>query len=119
MSNIRSATPADWPFWHSLDARIPRELFLSKAEAGECYIVEWNGAPAGLLRWNRFWVEVPFCTLLHRTEAARSGARPGAGGALGGGHARDGPRHVHDIHPVGRGRPAFLAGAGLQGRRQL
>ena len=71
MPNIRSATPADWPFWHSLDARIPRELFLSKAETGECYIVEWNGAPGGLLRWNRFWDEVPFCTLLYIDEKLR------------------------------------------------
>ena len=71
MPNIRSATPVDWPFWHSLDARIPRELFLRKVEAGECYIVEWNGAPGGLLRWNRFWDEVPFCTLLYIDEKLR------------------------------------------------
>ena len=71
MPNIRSATPADWPFWHSLDGRISRELFLHKVEAGECYIVEWNGAPGGLLRWNRFWDEVPFCTLLYIDEKRR------------------------------------------------
>ena len=71
MPNIRSATPVDWPFWHSLDGRISRELFLCKAEAGECYIVEWNGAPGGLLRWNRFWDEVPFCTLLYIDEKRR------------------------------------------------
>ena len=71
MPVIRFATPGDWPFWHSLDTRIPRELFLRKAEAGECYIVEWNGALAGLLRWNRFWDEVPFCTLLYIEEKRR------------------------------------------------
>ena len=71
MPVIRFATPGDWPFWHSLDTRIPRELFLRKAEAGECYIVEWNGAPGGLLRWNRFWDEVPFCTLLYIDEKLR------------------------------------------------
>ena len=71
MPNICFATPGDWPFWHSLDARISRALFLRKAEAGECYIVEADGAPAGLLRWNRFWDEVPFCTLLYIDEKRR------------------------------------------------
>ena len=71
MPTIRFATPDDRLFWHSLDRRISRELFLRKAEAGECYIAELNGAPAGLLRWNRFWDEVPFCTLLYIEEKRR------------------------------------------------
>ena len=71
MPVIRFATPGDWPFWHSLDTRIPRELFLRKAEAGECYVAELNGTPAGLLRWNRFWDEVPFCTLLYIEQKRR------------------------------------------------
>ena len=71
MPTVRLATPGDWPFWHSLDTRIPRALFLRKAEAGECYVAESNGAPAGLLRWNRFWDEVPFCTLLYIEDKRR------------------------------------------------
>ena len=71
MSITRFATPSDWPFWHTLDTRISRDLFLRKAEAGECYIVELNGAPTGLLRWNRFWDEVPFCTLLYIEQSRR------------------------------------------------
>ena len=64
MPTIRHARPADWPFWHSLDGRISPELFLRKVAAGECYVAEAGGEPVGLLRWNRFWDEVPFCTLL-------------------------------------------------------
>ena len=64
MITIRFATLCDWPFWHTLDNRISRDLFLRKAEVGECYIVELEAIPAGILRWNRFWDEVPFCTLL-------------------------------------------------------
>ena len=71
MLTIRFADPCDWPFWHGMDARICRELFLRKAEAGECYIAELNDSPAGLLRWNRFWDEVPFCTLLYIDEKRR------------------------------------------------
>ena len=79
MPVIRFATPDAWPFWHSLDTRIPRELFLRKTAVGECYVAELSGMPVGLLRWNRFWDEVPFCTLLF-IEASRRGQ--GLGRAL-------------------------------------
>ena len=71
MPTIRLARPSDWPFWHGLDGRVPRELFLRKAAAGECYVAEEVGEPVGLLRWNRFWDEVPFCTLLYIEQTRR------------------------------------------------
>lgn len=79
MPVIRFALPADWPFWHGLDKRISRALFLRKTAVGECYVAELSGMPVGLLRWNRFWDEVPFCTLLF-IEASRRGQ--GLGRAL-------------------------------------
>jgi GNAT superfamily N-acetyltransferase len=79
MPVIRFALPSDWPFWHSLDGRISRGLFLRKAAVGECYVAEASGVTAGLLRWNRFWDEVPFCTLLF-IEASQRGL--GLGRAL-------------------------------------
>lgn len=71
MSGVRFATRDDWPFWNSLDGRLSRELFLRKAAAGECYVAESAGAVVGLLRWNRFWDEVPFCTLIYIEESRR------------------------------------------------
>ena len=71
MSVIRFALPTDWSFWQAMDGRISRDLFLRKAAAGECYIAESARVPVGLLRWNRFWDEVPFCTLLVVDEAYR------------------------------------------------
>ena len=71
MPTIRFAISSDWPFWRSLDRRISRELFLRKAAAGECYVVESAGIPVGLLRWNRFWDEVPFCTLVIIMQSMR------------------------------------------------
>jgi len=71
MPVIRFAVPCDWLFWHGLDGRISRELFQCKAAAGECYVAESAGAPAGLLRWNRFWDEVPFCILLYIDQLRR------------------------------------------------
>ena len=72
MPTIRFATPSDWPFWHGLDTRISIALFLRKLEAGECYVAELSGVPVGLLRWNRFWDEVPFCTLLYIEQTRRA-----------------------------------------------
>ena len=68
---IRLATGADWPAWHERDGRVGRELFLRKCAAGECYVAEAGDVPVGILRWNRFWDEVPFCTLLLVDEAWR------------------------------------------------
>ena len=79
MYDIRRATPADWAAWHALDARLPRELFESKCAAGECYVAGADGAVEGLLRWNRFWDEVPFCTLL-LIEVSRRGHHRQDGG---------------------------------------
>ncbi len=71
MFTIRLAVPGDWPAWDALDGRVDRALFERKAAAGECYLAEVDGAPAGLLRWNLFWDGVPFCTLLYISREYR------------------------------------------------
>ncbi|MBQ3268931.1 MAG: GNAT family N-acetyltransferase [Clostridia bacterium] len=71
MFTIRLAAPSDWPAWRALDGHIDRALFERKAAAGECYMAEIDGAPAGLLRWNLFWDAVPFCTLLYIRQEHR------------------------------------------------
>ena len=71
MTAIRLAQMSDWPDWHALDARLSRALFERKCGAGECYVALEGDSVAGLLRWNRFWDEVPFCTLLMVDEARR------------------------------------------------
>ena len=79
MLTIRHATPSDWPFWQTLDGHVDRAMFERKLAAGECYVAERDGAPAGLLRWNLFWDSVPFCTLLYIREDCRG---QGVGRAL-------------------------------------
>ena len=68
---VRLARAVDWEFWRTLDGRVDRALFERKAAAGECYVVEADGGPVGLLRWNLFWDEAPFCTLLFVAQAYR------------------------------------------------
>ena len=71
MPVIRPAVSADWPAWSRLDGRVSRELFERKCAAGECYVALEGEHVAGLLRWNRFWDEAPFCTLLMVDEGHR------------------------------------------------
>jgi len=61
----------DRPFWLRLDRHLPEEGFARKVRDREGYVLEEDGQPAGLLRWNLFWDEIPFCTLLAVAEDRR------------------------------------------------
>ena len=79
MVRIRYAEREDAPFWFGLDRHIAPEEFYKKAEARRAYILEAEGRPAGLLRYNLFWDNTPFCTMLYIAPACQ---RKGYGGLL-------------------------------------
>ena len=56
--------PEDKPFWYSLDRHLPEEEFANKVRDKRGYVLEVDGKPVGLLRYNLFWDNTPFCTLL-------------------------------------------------------
>ena len=64
MFEIRYAQEADRDFWFSLDRHLPESGFARKIAAHEAYVLLENGQPVGLLRYNLFWDNTPFCTLL-------------------------------------------------------
>ena len=64
MFEIRYAQEADRDFWFSLDRHLPESGFARKIAAHEAYVLLDNGQPVGLLRYNLFWDNTPFCTLL-------------------------------------------------------
>ena len=64
MIQIRYLQAADRPFWFRLDRHLPEEAFARKVRDREGYVLLENGQPAGLLRWNFFWDQIPFCSLL-------------------------------------------------------
>ena len=68
---IRHVRAEDRPFWLRLDRHLPEEGFARKVRDREGYVLEEDGQPAGLLRWNLFWDEIPFCTLLAVAEDRR------------------------------------------------
>ena len=72
MTEIRSVREEDRAFWFRLDRHLSGPGFAEKVRTGQGLVLLEDGVPAGLLRWNLFWDEHPFCCLLY-VEAARRG----------------------------------------------
>lgn len=64
MTEIRYVRKEDKSFWYSLDRHLPEEEFAGKVRDKRGYVLEEDGKPIGLLRYNLFWDNTPFCTLL-------------------------------------------------------
>ncbi len=67
--DIRSATIDDKEFWFSLDKHISYEEYIKKINLNECYILFADNMPSGILRYNLFWDNTPFCNLLYIKES--------------------------------------------------
>lgn len=64
MSEIRYMQMDDKEFWYSLDRYLSEEEFQNKIHNKRGYILLEKGNPMGLLRYNLFWDNTPFCTML-------------------------------------------------------
>ena len=64
MLHIRYALDEDYPFWKQLDTRLSPTEFSAKVGQHRCYILEEKGMSIGLMRYNLFWDEIPFLTLV-------------------------------------------------------
>lgn len=64
MISIQYVTLEDKGFWFSLDAHLPENEFDRKVRDHQGYVLFEDGIPKGILRYNLFWDEIPFCTLL-------------------------------------------------------
>ena len=61
---IRYVTAQDKEFWYTLDRHLPEDEFEDKVKKNRGYVL-WDGeTPVALLRYNLFWDNTPFCTLL-------------------------------------------------------
>jgi len=76
---IRYVESYDRDFWFTLDRHLPESEFTDKVEKRRGYVVLEDGVPVGLLRYNLFWDNTPFCTLLYIAESHR---RRGYGAGL-------------------------------------
>ncbi len=74
MYSIRYVNLEDKDFWYTLDKHLPKEEYDLKVRDKQGYVLLNNGTPIGILRYNLFWDNTPFCTLLYiRNEYQRQG----------------------------------------------
>lgn len=78
MEEIRYVRMEDRDFWFCLDRHLPEEEFRRKVRDRQGYVLLEDGVPAGLLRYNLFWDNLPFCTMLQVAPALRGGGRGAA-----------------------------------------
>ena len=64
MLKIRYLTASDKAFWYRLDKHLPETEFENKVRTKRGYILLLDEKPIGLLRYNLFWDNTPFCTML-------------------------------------------------------
>lgn len=64
MTEIRYVQAEDKEFWYSLDKHLPEQEFHDKIRNRRGYVLLEGNKPVGLLRYNLFWDNTPFCTML-------------------------------------------------------
>jgi len=64
MISIRYVQEEDKNFWFKLDKHLSETEFEKKIRDKMGYIILENKTPIGLLRYNLFWDNTPFCTML-------------------------------------------------------
>ncbi len=65
MITVRYMEQRDRQFWYSLDKHLPLSEFENKVHANMGYILSFSDKPVGILRYNLFWDNTPFCTMLY------------------------------------------------------
>lgn len=64
MIEIRYIQKNDKDFWYRLDKHLSEAEFEKKIRDKQGYVLLENAKPIGLLRYNLFWDNTPFCTML-------------------------------------------------------
>ena len=65
MLSIHHVTEEDRAFWFRLDAHLPEMEFDKKVRDRQGYVLCDDGTLRGILRYNLFWDNTPFCTMLY------------------------------------------------------
>lgn len=62
---IRYVSHEDRVFWFYLDKHLSTSEFEKKIRDKQGYVILQNDRPIGILRYNFFWDNIPFCTMLY------------------------------------------------------
>ena len=71
MFEMRYVSEPDQSFWLTLDAHISESELALKMRDKRGYIILDRGAPVGVMRYNLFWDNTPFLTLICLEESHR------------------------------------------------
>ncbi len=66
---IRYVNDADKDFWFSLDKHLSVVQFEKKVRDRQGYILSVDDTPIAILRYNLFWDNTPFCTMLYVSQS--------------------------------------------------
>ena len=69
MFSIKYATNKNNTFWFSLDEHIAEDEFYLKVKENRAYIMFDDTVPVGVMRYNLFWDNLPFLTMIHLKES--------------------------------------------------
>lgn len=69
---IRYVEYEDKADWYAFDHHLPEAAFDEKVKNKQGYVLLENGKVVGVLRYNLFWDNTPFCTMLFIDESFRS-----------------------------------------------
>ena len=64
MTKIKYVEISDKEFWYTLDRHLPEKEIEKKVNSKQGYVLLENDKPVGVLRYNLFWDNTPFCTML-------------------------------------------------------
>ena len=65
MFHIRYVEKEDKEFWYTLDRHLPENEFYKKVTDKRGYVILDDEKPIGVLRYNLFWDNTPFLTLIY------------------------------------------------------
>lgn len=68
MFKMRYAAQTDKSFWFALDEHISESEFSLKVRDKRAYIICARNKPIGIMRYNLFWDNIPFITLINIKE---------------------------------------------------
>jgi len=66
---VRYVTETDKAFWYTLDKHLSETEFKMKVRDKRGYIININGKPIGVMRFNLMWDNTPFLTLIYIDDA--------------------------------------------------
>ncbi len=72
MFKIRKVLKSDKQFWFKLDNHISNKEFEIKVRDQQGYIISDNETPIGVMRYNLFWDNIPFLTMIYFLEEFRN-----------------------------------------------